>query len=287
MEKTLTSKPVVKLIFDQLEKRIKELESSPHLTILQVGNNPASEFYISNLIKKGKAIGIEVSLEKYDENTPQNSVIKRIEALNEDTAVHGIMLQKPFPQNYNDSEFVDVINWKKDVDGFHPQNLGNLMLGRDGFIPCTPMAVLEMMDYYQIFPAGKDIVIAGRSDIVGKPLANMLISKGKMGDATVTVVHSKTKNLEKKLSEADIIVAAIGQPLFIKPHMISEGVIIFDVGVNRILTNDGREKYVGDVDYDACFEKVAAITPVPGGVGSVTTALLLKNLVKAYEYKSG
>jgi len=248
-----------------------------------IGEDPAAKYYVENLQKKGQKKGIKVSTKLFDPTISQEQLLNEIAILNTDPDIHGIMLQKPLPKHLDESEIVMTINPEKDVDGFHPLNMGNLVLDRDGFVPCTPNAVLQILDYYEIETSGKHIVIIGRSDIVGKPLANLLLRKNKTGNATVTVCHSRTKDLSKHTKEADIVIAAIGKAEFVKADMLKESAIVIDVGVNQIEDPEKGYKYVGDVEFEASFEKVKAITPVPGGVGSVTTAMLLSNVLKAYK----
>lgn len=280
--KKLLAKPLIKQIYADLKGEIETFGSSPKLVILQIGDNPASEFYVQNLLKKSKKVGIDAELKKFENTISQDEFLQEIKRLNQDENVHGIMLQKPFPKTFNDDIITQTINPNKDVDGFHPMNLGNLLLGKDAFIPCTPQAVLEMLRFYQIKTEGKHIVVLGRSNIVGKPLANLLLRKDETGNATVTICHSRTKNLPDITKQADILIAAIGRAKFVKNDMIKENAVVIDVGVN-LINEDGKDKYVGDVDFEGCYEKSLLITPVPKGVGSVTTSLLLKNVVKAYK----
>jgi methylenetetrahydrofolate dehydrogenase (NADP+)/methenyltetrahydrofolate cyclohydrolase len=280
--KKLLAKPLIKEIYANLKEEIETFASSPKLVILQIGDNPASEFYVQNLLKKSQKVGIDAELKKFDTDITQDQFLSEIKKLNEDENVHGIMLQKPFPKGFDDDVITEFINPDKDVDGFHPTNLGKLMLGKDSFVPCTPQAVLEMLRFYKIKTEGKHIVVLGRSNIVGKPLANLLLRKDETGNATVTVCHSRTKDLKNITMQADILIAAIGRARFVKNDMIKQNAVVIDVGVN-LITEDGKDKYVGDVDFDGCYEKALLITPVPKGVGSVTTSLLLKNVIKAYK----
>ncbi|MCK4654322.1 MAG: bifunctional 5,10-methylenetetrahydrofolate dehydrogenase/5,10-methenyltetrahydrofolate cyclohydrolase [Candidatus Cloacimonetes bacterium] len=277
----LTGKPVTKEIYSQIRVEIEENNLTPKLVIIIIGEDPASKYYIQNLEKKGSKVGIAVETKSYQVSITQNDILKEIENLNNDPTVHGIMIQKPLPSQLNESEIVMKISPDKDMDGFHPLNVGNLVLDRKGFLPSTPAAVLEMLKFYNIETSGKNIVIIGRSNIVGKPLANLLLRKSKTGNATVTVCHSKTQDLSKVCKKADILIAAIGRAFFVKPEMIKNNAIVIDVGVNRIGDPEKGYRYVGDVDYEACFDKVLSITPVPGGVGTVTTAMLLNNVLVA------
>ncbi len=279
----LTAKPVIKQIYYELKNEIEKDQISPKLAILIVGEDPAAQYYVNNLEKKGNKLGIQVETIVFSEQVSQEQLLDSIEKINNDNEIHGIMIQKPLPAHLDESEINIKINPDKDVDAFHPLNLGNLLLEREGFIPCTPAAVIEMLKFYEIETSGKNVVILGRSNIVGKPLSNLLLMKNKTGNATVTVCHSRTKNLTDITKRADILIAAIGKPLFVKPEMIRENCIIIDVGVNQVPDPEKGTKYVGDVDYDACFDKASAITPVPGGIGSITTAMLLKNVFLAYK----
>jgi len=283
MSRKLLAKPLIKQIYADLKAEIEENDWHPHLVILLIGEDPAAKYYVENLQKKGKKKGITVSTKLFDITITQTELLWEIETLNESTDVDGIMLQKPLPKHLDESEIVMKINPDKDVDGFHPLNMGNLVLGRDGFIPCTPNAVLKILDFYEIETSGKHIVVIGRSDIVGKPLANLLLRKNSTGNATVTICHSRTKNLAEHTLQADIVVAAIGKAEFVKAEMLNESAVVIDVGVNQIPDPEKGYRYVGDVEFQASFEKVDSITPVPGGVGSVTTAMLLSNVLKAYK----
>ncbi len=283
MTKKLIAKPLIKKIYADLKNEISTNAWNPHLVIILIGEDPAAKYYVENLQKKGMKKGFKVSTKLFDPAISQEQLLNEIEVLNTDSNVHGIMLQKPLPKHLDESEIVMAINPDKDVDGFHPLNMGNLVLDRDGFVPCTPNAVLQILDFYEIETEGKHIVIIGRSDIVGKPLANLLLRKNKTGNATVTVCHSRTKDLPKHTKEADIVIAAIGKAEFVKADMLKESAIVIDVGVNQVEDPEKGYKYVGDVEFEASFEKVKAITPVPGGVGSVTTAMLLSNVLKAFK----
>ncbi|MDP8203066.1 MAG: bifunctional 5,10-methylenetetrahydrofolate dehydrogenase/5,10-methenyltetrahydrofolate cyclohydrolase, partial [Candidatus Tenebribacter mawsonii] len=286
MGKRLSGKKIAKEIFAGIKEDIEQQQITPKLVILLIGNDPAAEYYVQNLEKKGLKIGIEVETSILNASIDQQSLLEKINTLNKDPFVNGIMLQKPLPAQLDESEIVMMINPQKDVDAFHPINMGNLVLEKEGFIPATPAAVLELLSYYEIETSGKHIVIVGRSDIVGKPMANLLLRKDKTGNATVTICHSRTKDLAYHTKQADILIAAIGKPQFIKPDMINENAIIIDVGVNQIEDAEKGYRYVGDVDYSGCFDKAAAITPVPGGIGTITTSVLLKNVLFACKKQS-
>ncbi len=278
----LTAKPVIKEIYSKIADEISTLEIKPKLVVIILGEDPAAMYYVGNLEKRGNKIGISVTTEKLALETTQEELKKLIFSLNRDDSVSGIMIQKPLPAHIDEDEIVMSMNPDKDVDGFHPVNMGNLVLDRPGFLPSTPASVLEILRFYDIETSGKNVVILGRSNIVGKPLANLMLRKNETGNATVTICHSRTAQLAKVTEQADILVAAIGRARFVSADMIKDGAIVIDVGINQI-EEDGKIKYVGDVDFDDCVTKASNMTPVPGGVGSVTTALLLKNVLKAYK----
>jgi len=286
MGKRLSGKKIAKEIFAGIKEDIEQQQITPKLVIFLIGNDPAAEYYVQNLEKKGLKVGITVETMILPESINQRSLLEKIDILNNNSEVNAIMLQKPLPAQLDESEIVMMINPQKDVDAFHPINMGNLVLEKEGFIPATPAAVLELLSYYEIETSGKHIVIVGRSDIVGKPMANLLLRKDKTGNATVTICHSRTKDLAYHTNQADILIAAIGKPQFIKPDMINENAIIIDVGVNQIEDAEKGYRYVGDVDYSGCFDKAAAITPVPGGIGTITTSVLLKNVLFACKKQS-
>ncbi|MCF7858946.1 MAG: bifunctional 5,10-methylenetetrahydrofolate dehydrogenase/5,10-methenyltetrahydrofolate cyclohydrolase [Candidatus Cloacimonetes bacterium] len=286
MERRLSGKKVAKRIYNEIQKEIEKNNIKPKLVILLIGKDPAAEYYVQNLEKKGSKIGIEVETIILPKTIEQKSLLSKIDELNANNEVNAIMLQKPLPSHLDESEIVMHIKPQKDVDAFHPINMGNLVLDKQGFIPATPAAVLELLSFYEVKTEGKHIVIVGRSDIVGKPLANLLLRKNKTGNATITVCHSRTKDLCFHTKQADILIVAIGKPLFITNDMINENAIVIDVGVNQIEDAEKGYRYVGDVDYENCFEKSEAVTPVPGGVGTITTAMLLKNVIIAYNLQN-
>lgn len=279
----LSAKPLLKERYEQLAIEVQRMAQKPILAVIVLGDDPASRFYVQNVEKQGVKVGITVQVFRSPVETTQDELLQLIVQLNHDPGVNGIMLQKPLPSHIDEDQVVMTINPLKDVDGFHPINLGNIILEKDGLVPCTPAAVLEMMDYYQISPRGKHVVIIGRSSIVGKPLANLLLQKNKLGNATVTVCHSQTENLHQITLQADILIVAMGRAGFVTGDMVKQGAVVLDVGINEIVTDNGSTAYVGDVQYESCLETAGAITPVPGGVGSVTTYRLLKNTIKAKE----
>ena len=245
----------------------------PKLAVIMVGDNPASKVYVRNKNKACEEVGIEYEEFLLDENTTQTQLISLIEDLNKRDDVSGILLQSPIPKNLDINEAFRTISYKKDVDGFHPTNVGKLALGQDTFVSCTPYGVIKMFEEYNIELEGKNVVILGRSNIVGKPLIQCCLNK----NATVTVCHSRTKNLKEYTKKADIVISAIGKPKFVTADMIKDGAIVIDVGINR----DENNKLCGDVDFENVKEKTSYITPVPGGVGPMTVAMLMNNVIKS------
>lgn len=279
MSKRLSGKPIAKKIYKELNEKILAKKKKPKLVIIFIGEDPAAAYYVKMLEKKGRKIDIEVVTKKFPVQIKQKNLIDEIKKLNQDETVHAVMMQKPLPTHLNEFEIILQIDPQKDVDALHPTNIGKMVLGKDSFIPSTPAAVLELLKFYDIQTSGKNIVILGRSNIVGKPLANLLLRKDQTGNATITVCHSRTKNLVKFTQKADILIAALGKPNFVTAEMIAENAIIIDVGINQIEDSEKGTIYVGDVDYEDCLGKAASLTPVPGGIGSITTAILLRNVV--------
>ena len=247
------------------------------LAVIMVGDNPASEIYVKNKIKACETAGIYSRTIKFDENVTEKDLIEEIDKLNKDDKIDGILVQLPLPAHIDELKIINAISPEKDVDGFHSVNLGKMIIGdKTGFLPCTPYGIMQLLDEYGIDPAGKDTVIIGRSNIVGKPAAILFIEKS----ATVQVCNTKTKNIKDKIRNADIVIAAVGVPNFIKGEDIKEGAVVIDVGINRV-----NGKLCGDVDYEEVSEKAGYITPVPGGVGPMTIASLIKNTFKSYVNK--
>ena len=270
----------------RLAEQVAELKKkgkTPGLAVILVGNNPASKAYVGMKKKACAQIGIASFEHQCSSDITEPDLIALIEQLNNDDKVHGILLQLPLPDHLNSDKLLQLISPKKDVDGFHPQNVGKLLVGLPTFKSCTPYGVITLMDYYNIDPTGKHVVILGRSNIVGKPLAAMLMQKDKIGNATVTVCHSRSEHCEQITASADILIAAIGKAHFVTPDMVKEGAIVIDVGINRVDAPETEKgtKLVGDVDYEAVAPKTKAITPVPGGVGPLTIAMLMTNTVQA------
>ena len=254
-------------------EEIKEKGINPKLAVIMVGNDSASKVYVKNKSKACEEVGIEFEEFLLDETTSQEELENLIEELNQNEKIHGILLQSPIPKNLDINRAFEKISPEKDVDGFHPVNVGRLVLNKDTFVSCTPYGIMKIFEEYNIDLTGKDVVIVGRSNIVGKPLIQCCLNK----NATVTVCHSKTKNLAEHTKRADILISAIGKPNYITTDMIKDGSVIIDVGINR--TEEG--KIVGDVDFENVEKKVSHITPVPGGVGPMTIAMLMNNVIKA------
>ena len=252
---------------------LKEKNINPGLAVIIVGDDPASRVYVNNKKKACDEIGIYSEEYALPEETSEEELLALIRKLNGKKEINGILVQLPVPKQINEETIINAIDPKKDVDAFHPVNVGKIMVGNFDFVPCTPAGVMELIDESGIDVAGKECVVVGRSNIVGKPQAMLLLHK----NGTVTICHSKTKNLKEKTKQADILIAAVGKPNFITGDMIKEGAVVIDVGINRI----AEKKLVGDVDFESAEKVAGAITPVPGGVGPLTIAMLMKNTVKA------
>ncbi|MFB6132275.1 MAG: tetrahydrofolate dehydrogenase/cyclohydrolase catalytic domain-containing protein [Halanaeroarchaeum sp.] len=261
---------------------LREEGVTPTLATVLMSDDPASETYVSMKQQDCEEIGIEARDIEIPADAPADELFETIEDLNEDPDVDGILVQMPVPDHVDKAAVLESIDPEKDVDGFHPENVGRLVAGNARYKPCTPHGIQKLFESIDVDPGGKDVVIVGRSDIVGKPMANLLIQKDEGGNATVTVCHSRTQDLAEKTRAADIVIAAAGAPELVDGSMLSEGVVVVDVGVNRVDadTEKGYE-LVGDVEYESAAEKASAITPVPGGVGPMTRAMLLYNTVKA------
>ena len=276
----INGKELAKKIREELKIEVNSLRKEgiiPKLAVIMVGNDKASEVYVRNKSKACNEIGIEFEEFLLDSNIEQEELIDLIKKLNNRKDVHGILLQSPIPEHLNIREAFDTIDYKKDVDGFNPVNIGKLAIGEDAFVSCTPYGVIKMLEEYNIVIEGKRAVVIGRSNIVGKPLIQCLLNK----NATVTICHSKTKNIAEITKEADILIAALGKPKFVKENMVKENAVVIDVGINR----NEEGKLVGDVDFENVSKKASYITPVPGGVGPMTIAMLMNNVVKAAKQK--
>lgn len=276
MATIIDGKQLAKKIRANLKIECEELKAqgiNPKLAVIMVGDNPASKVYVRNKSRACNEVGIEYQEYLLPENATKKELLELIKKLNQDKETNGILLQSPLPQHLNINEAFKTITYSKDVDGFTPASVGKLCIGEDTFISCTPYGVIKMFEEYNIDLKGKNVVILGRSNIVGKPLIQCCLQK----DATVTVCHSKTENLSEYTKKADVIIAAIGKAKFLTADMVKDGVVIIDVGINR--QDDG--KLVGDVDFENVSKKASFITPVPGGVGPMTIAMLMNNVIKA------
>lgn len=252
---------------------MKEKGIAPCLAVIQVGNDPASSVYVNNKKKACAYIGIESLAYELDECTTQQELVSLIEELNQNEKVNGILVQLPLPKHIDEDTIIQTISPKKDVDGFHPMSVGNMCIGSKGFLSCTPAGIIQLLKRSGVVIEGKECVIVGRSNIVGKPMALLLLRE----NGTVTVAHSRTKDLKEITNRADILIVAIGKPKFITADYIKEGAVVIDVGIHR----NAENKLCGDVDFEDVKEKVSAITPVPGGVGPMTIAMLMDNCVEA------
>jgi methylenetetrahydrofolate dehydrogenase (NADP+)/methenyltetrahydrofolate cyclohydrolase len=271
----------------ELEKEIKALKDkqgvAPGLAVVLVGENPASQQYVKNKNKAAHEIGIYSEQHNLPKETPEAELLALVAKLNADPKIHGILVQLPLPKHIDEKKVLLLIDPEKDVDGFHPMNLGRMMVGDPAYLPCTPHGVVKMLAYSGVKPSGKHVVVVGRSNIVGKPVANMLVQKAEGADATVTICHSRTKDLPSVTRLADILIAAIGQPEFVTAEMVKPGAVVIDVGVNRVDDPSSPKgfRWVGDVKYEEVAAKASAISPVPGGVGPMTITMLLYNTVES------
>ncbi len=261
----------------------------PGLGVILVGDDPASQSYVTAKERDCEEIGIYSDDNRLPASTPQKELMSLVEKMNNDPKINGILVQLPLPKGFNESEVLFAINPAKDVDGFHPVNVGKMMIGEKAFLPCTPHGVVQLLIRSGVTIEGAEVVIVGRSNLVGKPLANMLIQKKPDANATVTICHTRTKNLASHTKRADILVAAAGRPNTITADMVKKGVVVIDVGVNRIEDETKKRGYrlVGDVDFEAIKEKASLITPVPGGVGPMTRTMLLYNTVESAKIYAG
>jgi len=287
----IDGKKVSKEIKQELKNKVDSLRNKgimPGLAAVLVGDDPASQTYIRGKAKACEKIGIYSEVIRKPSETSQEELEDIVKELNTRDDIDGILVQLPLPRHMNEKAITLLIDPAKDVDGFHPFNFGMMLQGHPTFLPCTPYGIIELMRRYNIDPGGKEVVILGRSNIVGKPIGTMLLQKADMANATVTFCHSRTPNIKEMCQRADILIAAIGRPNFVTGDMVKNGVVIIDVGINRVddSTRDKGYRVVGDVDFDACKEKASFITPVPGGVGLMTIAMLMANTVKSSENRA-
>jgi methylenetetrahydrofolate dehydrogenase (NADP+)/methenyltetrahydrofolate cyclohydrolase len=288
----LDGKKISEEIKAELAQKVSEIVSAgkrpPHLAAILVGNDGASETYVSAKVKACERIGFSSTLVRLDENVTEQELLERINALNNDDEIDGFIVQLPLPKHIDEQKVIETVDHTKDVDGFHPINVGKLVLGLPTFVSATPKGIMELLDRYEIETSGKHCVVLGRSNIVGTPMANLLSRNASPGNCTVTLCHSRTKNLEAITRSADIIVAALGKPDFVTANMVKDGVVAVDVGITRVEDSTKPRGYVlkGDVSFDEVEKKASYITPVPGGVGKMTIAALLQNTLQAYENRN-
>ena len=277
----IDGKALSEKVLKEIEKEHSELEKKAGrkagLAVIMAGENPASQIYVRNKIRACERVGFHSETIRFDENISEESLLLEIEKLNNNSNIDGILVQLPIPKHIDDLKVINAISAEKDVDGFHTTNIGKMMIGDEtGFLSCTPAGVIQMFEEYNIDLEGKDVLVLGQSNIVGKPMTLLLIKKR----ATVQVCNSKTKNLSEKLQKADIVIAAAGSPKLVKAADVKEGAVVIDVGINRV-----GGKLCGDVDFEEVSKKASFITPVPGGVGPMTIAMLIKNTFKSYKQK--
>lgn len=274
----IDGKAVSRKIKEQVQTRVENLKQQgvvPGLAVVIVGEDPASLTYVKNKKKTCEALGMRSDLHQYPDTISENELLETIRGLNNDPEIHGILVQLPLPAHIDEFGVILTIDPSKDVDGFHPVSVGNMMIGREAFLPCTPHGIMKLLEHYQIDPAGKHVVVIGRSNIVGKPVGQLMLQE----NATVTYCHSRTKDLPSYTKQADILISAIGRAKFIDHRYIKPGAVIIDVGMNR----DENGKLCGDVDFDDVLETASYITPVPGGVGPMTIAMLMGNTLQSAE----
>jgi methylenetetrahydrofolate dehydrogenase (NADP+)/methenyltetrahydrofolate cyclohydrolase len=290
--KIISGTETAKAIREELKAEIDELKEKhnvvPGLVTILVGEDPASQSYVTAKGKTCKALGIYSEQITLPADTNEEELLSVVEKYNKDDKINGILVQLPLPKQINEAKVLFAIDPDKDVDGFHPTNVGKMVLGEQCFLPCTPHGILELLQRSGVETSGAETVILGRSNIVGKPIANLMLQKRASGNATITLCHTRTKDVAFHTKRADILIAAAGVPKFVTADMVKEGVVVIDVGVNRIgMSESGKAILAGDVDFDAVKEKAAAITPVPGGVGPMTITMLMKNTVQSAKQAAG
>ncbi len=290
--KILSGTETAKAIRQELAQEVAELKAKhnvvPGLVTILVGEDPASQSYVTAKNKTAKELGIYSEQISLPAATNEAELLALVNKCNQDPKINGILVQLPLPKHINEARVLYAIDPDKDVDGFHPVNVGKMMLGEQCFLPCTPHGILELLVRGGVETKGAEVVVVGRSNIVGKPIANLMLQKRPAGDATVTICHTRTKDMAAHTRRADIIIAAVGVPKLITADMVKEGVAVIDVGVNRIgMTESGKAILAGDVDFEAVKEKASCITPVPGGVGPMTITMLMKNTVQSAKMAAG
>ena len=289
--KLILGKEVSEEIYGELRQRIDALKArgvTPGLAVVLVGEDPASQVYVRKKGEMCESLGMKSVTVRMPAETTQGELMAKVDELNNDPTIHGFLVQMPLPSHLDEEQVINAISPSKDVDCFHPTNVGRVLIGNPDFLPATPAGVQQMIIRSGIETSGKHVVVIGRSNIVGKPMAAMMLQRGLGADSTVTVVHSRTKDLPSITRQADILIVAIGKPRFVTPDMVKDGAVVIDVGTNRIEdpTHPKGSRLVGDVDFEAVKDKVSAITPVPGGVGPMTICMLMANAVKAAERAS-
>ena len=289
--KLILGKEVSEEIYGELRQRIDALKArgvTPGLAVVLVGEDPASQVYVRKKGEMCESLGMKSVTVRMPAETTQRELMAKVDELNNDPTIHGFLVQLPLPSHLDEEQVINAISPSKDVDCFHPTNVGRVLIGNPDFLPATPAGVQQMIIRSGIETSGKHVVVIGRSNIVGKPMAAMMLQRGLGADSTVTVVHSRTKDLPSITRQADILIVAIGKPRFVTPDMVKDGAVVIDVGTNRIEdpTHPKGSRLVGDVDFEAVKDKVSAITPVPGGVGPMTICMLMVNAVKAAERAS-
>lgn len=283
----LISEQLIQQLSEEVSKITEQGKRKPHLAAILVGDDPASQTYVGAKVKACDTIGFASTLIRLDKDSTQEQLMQYVTQFNNDPQVDGILVQLPLPKHLDENEVIYGINPDKDVDGFHPISLGKMTLGQDTFVSATPQGIMLLLEKYNINTSGKHCVVIGRSNIVGTPMSILMSRNTNPGNCTVTVCHSRTENLEDICRQADIIIAAIGRPFFVKENMVKEGAIVIDVGINKIEDASKKSGFrlVGDVDFDGVKDKCSYITPVPGGVGKMTIAALMYNTLKAYKIR--
>jgi methylenetetrahydrofolate dehydrogenase (NADP+)/methenyltetrahydrofolate cyclohydrolase len=285
MYKIIDGKKVASEIRKEIAEEVAKLKTAgkkiPHLVAILVGNNGSSETYVANKVKDCEEVGFKSTIIRFGKEITETVLLEKITELNNDQDVDGFIVQLPLPSHISENKVIEAIDPQKDADGFHPVNIGKMVIGLPGYLPATPYGIVELIRRYGIETSGRNCVVIGRSNIVGRPVSILLSQKGM--DATVTVVHSRTKNIKDIVSQADIIIAAIGSPAFVKEDMVKNGAVVIDVGTTRIVSKETKSgfKLVGDVDFENVAPKCSFITPVPGGVGPMTRVSLLRNTLNA------
>ena len=290
--KLIDDKLVANSIKEEIKKEVANIIDNglraPHLVAVIVGNDPASATYIRNKEKACQAVGITSTVYKLEESTTQEKLLEIVDYINKDDEVDGLIVQLPLPKHIDEEVIVNAITPEKDVDGFHPQSIGKMVAGLDTFLPATPYGITKLLEYYNIETSGKHCVVLGRSNIVGTPISILLSRKSDVGNCTVTLCHSRTKNIKELCAQADIIIAAIGKPHFVTEDMVKKDAVVIDVGTNRVKSDKTKSGYAltGDVDFENVAKKCSYITPVPGGVGPMTITSLLLNTLKSYNNRT-